>query len=230
MERQQAQQAAFALGPAGVMPPSTEATVAWKFTADDNWSLALEPGSAALVVDGDHYQGIEDFAQRFSQVLAALQKTQRVRRCDRIGVRYVNVIEPLPGVPRTWERWFKPEVVGWIGASVLGGNTRLQVSSMQTQLATSPIEQFAGAPADVQAIIRNGVFPSGTEIPLDIGLSPRLGQESYVIDLDMFIQAPQPFVNAVLLEQFRALHAQIDAFFRWSLSEQGESHFGVEEL
>jgi len=33
-----------------------------------------------------------------------------------------------------------------------------------------------------------------------------------------------------LMGQFTALHTQIDALFRWSLTREGEEHFGLEEL
>ncbi len=230
MERQQVQQLAVALGPAGIdIAPPAEPTVVWRFTADDQWACMLEPGSSALMVGGDDYHGIDDFAQRFKRVLEALHRTRRIRRCDRIGVRYVNVIEP-PGGGRSWVRWFRSEMIGWMGSAIVGNDTQLQMSLTQSQLAAKPTGPFAGFPADVQALIRHGVLPLGTEIPFDIGITRQLDQEAYVLDLDLFIQAPQRFDLPELMKQFTALHTQIDAFFRWSLTPEGEKHFGLEEL
>ncbi len=229
-ERQQIQQLAIALGPAGLVPATPETGIVWKFTADDGWTFTLEPGAAALFVGGNDYHGIDDFTQRFSRVLEALHATGRIRRCDRIGVRYINVVEPPPQDERAWGRWFKRELLGWIGTGILGADTQLQSSITQTQLSIRPLGPFVGAPADIQALIRHGVVPPGTEIPLDIGTPRRLEHESYVLDLDLFIQAPQHFERAALIEQFAALHAQIDGFFRWSLTDEGAQHFGMVEL
>jgi uncharacterized protein (TIGR04255 family) len=230
MERQEVQQFAFALGPTAAPPPVAESTVLWRFTADDHWTFVIGPGSAALVVDGADYRGIDDFAKRFSRVLDVLHRTERVRRCDRIGLRYINIVELPSGHQRAWSRWFRGELIGWIGSSVIGADTQLQMSLTQTQLSAKPTGSFADFPADVQALIRHGVLPPGTDIPLDSGIPRHLELESYVIDLDLFIQTPQHFKADQLMGQFTALHTQIDALFRWSLTREGEEHFGLEEL
>jgi len=187
------------------------------------------PASATLFVGGDGYGGIEDFAGRFLRVLEALHNTGRVRRCDRLGVRYVNVVESLPGEERSWVHWFRGELLGWAGAGILGTDTHLQFAITQSQLSSRSAGAFAGMPADVQALVRHGVVPVQTEIALDVGPPQVLDRESYVLDLDLFVQAPQPFDAGVLIGQFEALHAQIDAFFRWSLTDTGAQHFKVVE-
>lgn len=229
MQQQQVQRMAIAFGPGGIAPSAPEGSVVWRFASDSQWTLLLEPGAASLFV-GDEYRGIEDFADRFSEILIALHRTERVLRCDRLGVRYLNIVESLPGNPRAWTRWFRGDLVGWIGTEALGAETRLHSAINQVQTSTRPVGPFAGAPADVQARIRHGVVPAGTEIALESGESRRIEQECYVIDLDLFIQAPQPFDPEMLIGQFKALHAQIDAFFHWSLTEEGAQQFGVEEL
>ena len=229
MEQRQVQQLAITFGPEGPTPSPPATTVVWRFTGDDQWTLILEPGAASLFV-GNEYQGVEDFASHFAHVLGALYETRRVRRCDRLGVRYLNVVEPPPGDDRAWARWFKPDLTGWISSGILSENTRLHSSLTHSQMAVKPIGPFAGAPADVQALIRHGVVPAGTDIPLESGDVRRVEHESYVIDLDFFIQAPQHFDPAVLTKQFEALHAQIDAFFYWSLTEEGKRDLGMVEL
>lgn len=229
MEPQRLQQVSLAFGPAGIEPSASEARVTWKFTDDNGWTLTLEPGSATLFVGGDGYRGIENFADRFLHVLEALNKTGRVRRCDRLGVRYVNVVEALPDEERSWARWFRGELLGWVGAEILKADTHLQFSITQSQLSARPLGAFASMPADVQALVRHGVVPVQTDIALDGGSPQVLDRESYVLDLDLSVQAPQPFESGTLIKQFEALHAQIDAFFRWSLTETGAQHFKVVE-
>lgn len=209
---------------------SSTSKVIWKFTGDEAWEFTLEPGGAALSVAGDDYRGIEDFRQRFSHVLQALAKTGRVRRCNRIGIRYINAVESLPGDEKAWMRWFKKELLGWVGSDILVPDVRTQSSITQTQMLVSPSGPLASAPADIQALIRHGILPAGTEIPVGTDASRGLKQVSYILDVDMFIQAAQRFDPAALIEQFEALHGQIDAFFRWSLTQEGERHFEVEDL
>lgn len=225
LEQRQVQQLTIALGPDVMAPAPSATTVVWRFTGDDQWTLVLAPDAASLFV-GDGYRGIDDFAQRFSRVLKALYETKRVLRCDRLGVRFLNVVESPPGDEHAWARWFRPELVGWIGAGLLREHTSLHSSITQSQLATPPVGPFAGAPATVQALIRHGVLPAGTGIPLESGEARTVSQESYVLDLDCFIQAPQRFDLETLIVQFGALHTQIDTFFRWSLTEEGLEHFG----
>lgn len=230
MDRQQVLQLTLAVGLASNVPAPPETAGVWRFTGDDGWTFVLEPGSAALVASGADYFGIEDFTRRFSRVLHTLSQTQRIRRCDRLGVRYINIVESPPSQERTWSRWFRPELIGWIGSALLASDTRLQSSVTLSQLTAKPTGPFAGVPADVQALIRHGVIPSGTEIPLvDVSPPRRVEHESYVLDLDLFIQAPQHFAPEAVLEQFTALHTQIDGFFRWALTEEGERYFGVLE-
>jgi len=65
---------------------------------------------------------------------------------------------------------------------------------------------------------------------VDLNPPRTLKQNAYLLDVDMFIQANQNFEVTNLVAQFRLLHEQIDSFFRWSLTEQGAEHFGLEEV
>lgn len=223
------QSLAVEVGPGGMVSTPTNKVV-WKFTGDDAWEFTLEPGAAALSVNGDDYQGIEDFRERFSLVLQALAKSGQVRRCSRIGLRYINAVESMPGDEKAWVRWFKKELLGWVGSDILTTDVRTQSSLTQTQMLVRPSGSLASSPADIQALIRHGVLPAGTEIPVGTEASRNLKQVSYILDVDLFIQAPQRFDPDVIIEQFEALHGQIDAFFRWSLTPEGEQHFEVEDL
>ncbi len=229
MEGGPMQSLSIQMGPGGMIP-IPENKVLWKFTGDDGWEFTLEPGGASLLVNGENYHGIEDFRERFSRVLLALSKTGRVRRCDRLGLRYINAVESLPGDEKAWMRWFKKELLGWVGSDILSKEAQTQSSVTQTQILVRPSGPLASAPADIQALIRHGILPAGTEIPVSSDEPHALKQGSYVLDVDMFIQAAQRFDPDAVIEQFGALHSQIDAFFRWSLTEEGEQHFEVVDL
>lgn len=226
METLQEQQVTMTLGPSGsVAPPQVEGPqTSWRFTDDAGWSLVVAPQMATLAV-GSEYEGVEEISRRFQAVVGALVDGGRIRRCRRLGVRYINLTELPPEDDGAWKLWFRREYVGWVAGDVLAGELVASVS--QTQVAASPTGELADASAPVQGIIRNGLVPPNTVMP---GLPGPIGEKSYLIDLDLFIQADQPMAEEALGRQFLDLHDQIDRFFRWTLSHAGEEHFGLREV
>lgn len=225
MAQKQIQEIGFLVSPAGVTATEGQPNVTWEFTDDDGRLLVLGPGSATLSV-GQQYAGIEDFAERFRTVLVALGEIEHVRRCDRLGVRYLSLAEQPPGDEKSWTRWFRPELTGWVGSGVVspGG---LVSSITQTELAAATIDGTPAPGNEVHAFIRNGVVPAGAVVP---GVPPReVEQASYMLDLDLFVAAPQRYDAEVICQQFLRLHGQIDRFFRWALTPEGCEHFGLEE-
>jgi uncharacterized protein (TIGR04255 family) len=99
-------------------------------------------------------------------------------------------------------------------------------SISQTQLAAQPVEELRGPPADVQAIIRHGVVPGNTILPG--GVPPQIPRPAYVMDLDVYVEAAQPFDPEELSRQVTAFHGQIDRFFYWTLTDDGKTYFGCE--
>jgi uncharacterized protein (TIGR04255 family) len=63
------------------------------------------------------------------------------------------------------------------------------------------------------------------------GIPPRpIGQPSFILDMDTFVAAAQPFEPQRLAEQFTELHANIDKVFHWAVTEVGRKQFGYELL
>lgn len=209
------------------LAPQTEVgtTTTWEMTDDEGTLVSLGPGIATLS-SGPEYQDVEWFGERFRAVLEALEGTG-VRRCDRLGVRYLDLAEPPPGDAGAWARWFRPELVGWIGEDLLREGSQVRTSVAQTLLVSQPVGELSACPGDVEAVIRHGPVPAGSVIP---GIPPvQLEREAFVLDIDVFVAVGQPFVPQALVDQFSLLHAQIDRFFRWSLTPEGEEYFGLEE-
>lgn len=225
MEARNVQELAFAFGPGGPAASAPSQQTTWELTSDSGRLLVIGPGSATLSA-GREYAGVEEFAECFSEVLSALAEIEGLRRCERVGVRYLSLAESLPG-SEEWRSWFKPDIVGWIGSNVLGPKTELASSMTQTTLAARPSGSLASLPADVQAIIRHGFVPSGTQVP---GIPEQHVEiDSFLLDLDLFVVHRQMFDASALHEQFLALHGQIDRFFRWTLTDVGASHFELKE-
>jgi uncharacterized protein (TIGR04255 family) len=228
MEQQRVQEFAWQVGP-GVpsVAPEVETSITWEFTDDDGRLLVLAAGSATLSV-GEQYEGIEDFSDRFRQVIQALAAVEALRRCDRLGVRYLSVAEPPPNDPNAWSRWFRSELTGWVASGIVGSKTSVNGSITQTQLATPPLGDLAVCPGDVGGLVRHGFVGTGTVIP---GVPPIVtAQPAYLFDVDLFVAIPQRYDVAGLVTQFLALHSQIDRLFKWTLSDEGRQYFGYQEL
>ncbi len=227
MNQEQVQHLSLLVGPGA--PPTSEAQTArtWRFTDDAGWSLIVAPDNATLSI-GPQYGSFEEFQTRFHAVVVALREEGAVPRCDRLGLRYVDIAETPPGNEGAWQTWFRPELTGWSASSVVGPDTRIITSITQTQLAARPVGELAGPPVDIQAIIRHGYIPPGTVVPGI--LAEQTSNGAFLIDTDLFIEGHQPFDADELTREVTMLHDQVDRFFRWALAPAGREYFGLESV
>jgi uncharacterized protein (TIGR04255 family) len=227
MNEEQVQQMSLLVGPAGPAASEPQTARTWRFSDDVGWALVVSADSATLSI-GPQYGDFDEFRTRFRTIVDALEDTSRLPRCDRLGLRYVDIAEVPPGDDDAWRRWFRPELTGWTATDVVSADTRLVTSIAQTQLATPPVGELSGPPVDIQAIVRHGYIPANTVVP---GVLPAQPQNpAYLLDVDLFVEGPQPFEAEELARQVTILHDQIDRFFRWTLTADGEIYFGLEEV
>ncbi|MGH2871630.1 MAG: TIGR04255 family protein [Solirubrobacteraceae bacterium] len=227
MQQQQQQRLSLIVGPGSQPMSGGQITNSWVFTDDAGWSVKVAPDAATLEV-GPQYGSFEEFEERFRAVLTALRETGAVQRCDRLGLRYVDVAEVPPEDEAAWRGWFRSELTGWIASDLVSESTRVDTSIAQTQLAASPTGHLAGPPVDVQAVIRHGYVPQSAVLP---GVLPvPMERPAFLIDVDLFVDGHQAFDQIELTRQLGLFHDQIDRFFRWCLSPVGENYFGLEEL
>jgi uncharacterized protein (TIGR04255 family) len=212
--------------PEGAQASETPPVVNWSFSGDEGHQIVVSPTTATLSA-GQEYESIDDFSERFLQVLNALEDIVHVPRCDRLGVRYLSIAEVPPTNEAAWREWFRPELLSWVGTGILDDSVALTASIHQVQYTADPVEKLGGLPTGVQAIVRHGFVPAGTDVP---GIPPvTVTSSAYLLDLDLFVVAPQRFDPESLQGQLRSLHSQIDRFFRWTLTPAGEEYFGLEE-
>ena len=222
MEQERMQEVSLVIGPAGPAGGASAASITWNFTNDAGTLIVIGAGSATLSA-GASYTTVEAFADDFERMLRALESVG-VPRCDRLGVRYLSLAAGLPGEDRSWRRWFKPELLGWAGSEALAARV-LETSINQVMLRQPPTGDLAGPPADVQATVRHGAVPAGTDVP---GIPPlQVPNPAYLLDLDVYVAGYQPFDSVEILKQFEMFHEQIDRFFYWSLTPEGADHFGI---
>jgi uncharacterized protein (TIGR04255 family) len=227
LQHNQIPEVAFLVGPSGAAASPATTRAQADFTNGNDRHLVIEAGSATLSV-GPSYPGVETFRTWFEEILVALRDVEQVDRCERLGVRYLDVVELPPGGGASWAAWFQPEIVGWVGNGVLASTTSVVTSIAQTQLAAPAIGDLADAPVDAQAIIRHGLVPAGVTLP---GIPPVVvSQPSFILDIDLFFQAPQHFAVDALVNQFSILHRQIERFFAWMITDEGAAYFQREPL
>lgn len=227
MEQNHVRAISFQVGPAGAALSEGESATSWEFTDDDGWMLVLSAGTATLSA-GQSYTNSADFGSRFGAILTALAEVEHVRRCDRLGVRYLDLAPTPPGEEDAWHHWFRPEVVGWPAVGILAPGAHVRSTITQTLITCDTTGDFAGAPGEVQALIRHGFAPVGSVIP---GFPQiELEQASWLLDLDLFVASQQRFISEALVAQFHSLHSHIDRFFRWAMTDDGVLYFGLEDI
>ena len=219
---QQVQQVALLVGPGGASAAGSPATQVWHFNDEAGWNLNLSADTATLSV-GPQYGEFGEFSTRFRTVLAALAEGAGVVRCDRLGIRYVNIEEVPLGDPAAWQRWFRQELTGWPATDTVADGTQLVTTLTQSQLTAPAIGELAGPEADIQAIVRHGLIPANTMVPGVLPAEPR--GPAFLLDIDIFTEGPQPFAPDELSRQLTMLHDQIDRFFFWALTDEGAAYF-----
>lgn len=218
------QQMSLMVGPAGPAAPQTAQSIVHELSGDEGWTLTLTVSSATLSV-GTEYAGVEDFADRFREVCLALGTTGGVARCDRLGVRYLDLVE-IGDASDGWHEWFRPEIVG-VASPALSAQSLLSTLT-ETRLRQDPEGPFEALQAPIDGVLRHGVVPAGS---LLVGVPSRpVEQRAFVFDMDTSVAAPQPFDATVLPDQFRSLHAEIEKVFHWAVTDAGKAQFGYEAL
>lgn len=221
MKQQAVPQLQLTMSPTGMLPQASTSTVT-EFSDDDGWRLTITAGQATLIATSS-YTGVADLVRRLRVVLAALHDDVGVRRCERLGTRFLNVAEVVDGDIWAWTTWFRPELIGWVNPEVLAQQNRLLTTITETRLSRPAPPQVQG---EVQSVVRHGYLPAGAVLPM-VAPAP-LPQSAYLLDLDVFCQAAQKFDPDNLLDQFRDMHGDIERFFYWSLTKDGQAHFGLE--
>jgi len=215
---------AFAVGQAA--PVQSEQTTSWHFKDDDGRLLVVSSNAMTLSV-GRQYSGFADFKQRFEGALAALITSLSPSKCLQVGIRFFNLVDDIGNDEGRWKSIFNSSIVGWPASQIIHGDTRLQSSVSQIQLASPPVNELAEFPGDVQAVIRHGIAPAASIAP---GIPAiQLAERGFFLDIDTFVTGTQEFDAKEILKQFEAMHSQADRFFLWTLTDEGREYFGLKE-
>jgi len=226
LTQEQTQGIELQFSPEGPQAGTSTASVSYTFSSDDGFKIVLTPESASLSVNTE-YQGVDDFTTRFEKLVSVLSRDLRIPRCERLGVKFLSTFDIPPGDLVAWTRWFKTDLVGWIGSPLLKQDTGVATAINQVMLSATNTQELSGLPSRLEAYIRHGLAPAGSIVP---GIPPvQLQKASYVLDLDFFVVTPQAWDARRLKDEFVLIHGQVERFFRWCLTADGQDLVGLKE-
>lgn len=174
----------------------------WRFTdTTGDWRVSLSPEFLAL--ETTRYSSRNDFLARLEQVASALAEHVEPQVVDRFGMRYIDRI--TVGSIDDISPLVRPEVLGFVGSKAA---ENLQHSICESIFAVD----------DNRLLARWGTLPAN--VSYDPGTLEPVQQRSWVLDLDLFRDKPQPFAVDKLLLEARGFAERIYAVFRWAVTAE----------
>lgn len=181
--------------PEGVMQSSMP-VYHWS-SVDRASSVSLAPTFVSL--SSTQYENFDTFSAQLQSVLLALEHVFDVPLIERVGVRYVNVIDDHEHVDHL-DSMVRPEILGFQGLPLNIGEVNLKQSLNQAI--------FEVGEGLLQT--RTGIIPAGE------ALDPALGQfevKSWVFDIDSYVEREQLFTpEETLLQAGKLADAAYDFF------------------
>ncbi len=193
-------------GGAGAFKPVT--TKVWRFS-DAARSRTLSLSSDTVTLEARVYPGRAAFMARWATILERLEGAFAPGLVLRSGVRYLNrlhgsSLERLPD-------WIRENLIG-VALPDLRGHVTQAISE-----ANLKVEEG-------QLLLRWGILPPKSTI--DPALLEPIEDLSWILDIDIFSAAQQPFAAAELEQSYAALAERAYAVFRWVVMPAGLAHFG----
>jgi uncharacterized protein (TIGR04255 family) len=189
------------VSPQGVSQ-SPSGTVLRFSTIDRLWTVGL--GEISVSLESREYSDIDEFAQRFTAILADLEAHLRIRHQLRLGLRYVNEFRHVKGDSYAgWRGLLNPELLGIDGSDVFGGTVEHTITEIRTRRD------------DGTVLVRHG-FLQGTTITPIVGQALKTGP-FYLLDLDYFDETPHKFDVQAPAERIRTYNTFLYNVFRWAI-------------
>lgn len=205
---QQEQSSGLILSKTGIEEGKAETI--WRFSdLSGFWRASLSPSFVAL--ETRKYTSRDDFIRRLEGLLHCVFTHVTPPRADRIGVRYIDrvVVED----PSDLNGLLRPEAAGVLSTN-LGPFARMAMGDAVFEVP------------DDQGLIhaRWGLLPpNATSDPATIVPSERA---SWILDLDMYKQAPTAFDVDMLSMTARSFAERIYGVFRWAVTDRFLEKYG----
>lgn len=202
----QEQTQGIVIGPGGV--GAAKPHVAWRFSdTHGQWRVSLAPDFLAL--ETTKYTSRSDFLDRLRVVTQALNDHVEPALVDRLGLRYIDRITG--------------EAVGDI-AKLVRAEVRGIMGTPPASHALHAVSESAFAIEDDRVVARWGWLPPGADV--DPAAIEPAKERSWVLDLDMYSTAPEPFDVQRVVEQTGRYAERLYAVFRWAVTDEFLVRFG----
>jgi len=182
------QEAQFVITPQGVNTHAGD-QVFKLASADRNWTVTL--GSTFLTLDTVKYGDHQDFIRRLGIVFDALLATAPIPELARLGYRYTNRIADTEDLARLGD---------FFQAGILGTIADDDPSTLVHSASESVYDEDGGF-----LLVRTALLRANTSI--DPGLAP-VETESWVLDLDAYVESALPPLEARALAKTQANRAR----------------------
>ena len=178
----------------------------WEFrTLEEDWSIIVVED--AVVVQTTAYSGFEEFLHILSLAMVTVDTAVGDLVVERIGLRYVNAIEPGSG--ESWKEYVKPGYHGQENDIIRSDNS---VRFMQTIADTGPNQRM---------IVRLTQNREGQPLPPDLvphhpvlQTSIEQGKLVTLLDFDHYRESRQPFETDKVVDVAYQLHEGLEVMFR----------------
>ena len=199
--------------------PNVDQSLIWRLAdreQDPRWRVSL--GVDFVAIETSDYDSRQDFLDRLRVVLAAVETAFKPVEASRLGIRYIDrltgdAVDRVSGL-------VQPEI---LGITHPAGN-------LDPALGESIIHQMTEAqflaPGDSRIQGRWGKLPPNTTYDPN-ALEP-VAEPSWVLDLDMFTSAPQPFASEELLRKAKEFAEYLYWLFRQMVTDEFLRFFGGE--
>ena len=196
----------------GKFKPQTSPEPQWRFSHPET-GFVLQINSASITLETNRYTSRRDFFRRFQVCLTEIHKRNAIPFVTRLGVRYVDRV-PDSRCKDVHTMICPP----YQGISGLPFGVPV-LADMHDFLV--PVERENGL-----LHARTGFLPKGATI--DPSVLPLLDERCWVLDLDLYRQAPPllPFNPESLVEDASAFALRIYTVFRWFVNDEFLRTFG----
>lgn len=203
------QQLHVEMAPMGPVMRTVPSTVLRFSDASRAAQLTLATDTVTLEVSS--YEGRDRFLARWANLLTRVEEVFAPGLALRLGLRYANRVHDPVALARLPE-FIRPNLIG-----VAQPDLRNFVTQALSE-ASIQIEEG-------RLMLRWGVLPPNATI--DPTILPPVSSNSWIIDIDAFLEEQRPFSGRELNPLFRRLSERAYAVFRYAITDTGLEFFGA---
>lgn len=171
---------------------------------DRQWMVGL--GEASVSLETRKYSSIDEYSQRFTDILELVEAYLKPRHQLRLGLRYVNEFRnPAWTTYADYRRVLNPQLLGWAARDLLDGTVEQTLGEVRTRRE------------DGVVLVRHGFLQGTTVTP--IPPNPPKAGPFYLVDLDYFDETPHNFSANAPGPRMRQYNQLLYRLFRWVVGD-----------